>query len=313
MQPKQRLASVWLRIAQNIDEDFLELYLITSQAAGLEPSMGRPFGVGKSTLAIWMGYRAFAYKNGTLYMEGDRIIDNTPDDQRIELMRYIIDNYMKWSLEDVVNTIRDTKDVVPAIIWDDVQRDCPAYQFVKKRKREMIEYLTMARQRVSNIIMTAPSMGDIIRPLRRNITWELIVSQRGTYEVQFIAKKRDFYNPTDDFSRLWYEVTGHFDPLPEEIDQYYKKVRDKNLNIVSTEEGKIEEEQEKWKPINVPLASDDQIADITELSAKIKAKMGRDAISEILNRYGKKDLTQLTRIEAGNAWNYLIKVLKKNE
>jgi len=89
----------------------------------------------------------------------------------------------------------------------------------------------MARQRVANLILTAPSIGDISKPLRQNITWEVIVPQRGLYEVQFLAKKRNFWNPVENLSRMIYEVTGTFGPLPPEVDAYYKKRRDEQLNV----------------------------------------------------------------------------------
>ena len=231
IEPKKRLSNLWLRIAENIDGDFMEIFLITSQSAGLEPSMGRPFGVGKSTLAIWMAYRAFSYYLGKLRFEGEKIIDENSYEERIEIMKKILDNYIVWKLDDLIRVISSARGFLPAVIWDDVQRDCPAWQHIPRDKREKIEYLTMTRQRVANIILTAPSMGDIARPLRRNVTWEIIVPRRGIYEVQFVAKRRAFYNPADDYSRLWYEATGTFDPLPEEIDKLYKILRDSQLNV----------------------------------------------------------------------------------
>jgi hypothetical protein len=69
-------------------------------------------------------------------------------------------------------------------------------------------------------------MSDIAKPLRRQINWEIIIPRRGTYEVHFIGKRRDFYQPTEDQSRLWYDVTGAFEVLPYEIMQLYNKRRE---------------------------------------------------------------------------------------
>lgn len=227
-------------MTENIDNDFLEIYLITSQAAGFEPSCGRPFGVGKSTLSIWMAYRAYAYERGLLDFIWRENADGKPvlviadlaaREQQIDLMAHVVENYVKWDLKLLVDLLKSCNSPLPAVVWDDVQRTAPAYQHVPKELRDLIEYLTMARQKVRNIIMTAPAMSDIAKPLRRNITWEIIVPQRGVYEVQFLAKHRDFYNPSDDKSRLWYEASGTFDPLPKEIDELYKKLREEQISV----------------------------------------------------------------------------------
>jgi hypothetical protein len=236
MKSRQRLSTLWLRLAENIDNDFMEIFIITSQAAGLEPSMGRPFGVGKSTLAIWMAYRAHAYAEGLLEFDGGMPVDLASEEERLRLMKTVVEDRIVWTLKDLIDKIRGwrSEDPIPALIWDDAQKDCPAWTHIPPLKRSMIEYITMSRQRVANIILTAPSIGDVAKPLRRNITWEIIVPSRGVYEVQFIAKRRNFYEPTEDVSRLWYEVTGKFDRLPESIDELYKKRRDAQLNVFAS-------------------------------------------------------------------------------
>jgi hypothetical protein len=231
IQTKQKLSSIWLRVAENIDNDYLEMMLITSRSGGLLPTQGRSFGVGKSTLGLWLTYRAHAYSQGVVKMYEDRIEE--PDlSEQVRVMKDVILNWTVWSLNDLSTKVMEAKGTIPAILWDDVQADCPAWQHVPPKIREQIEYMTMMRQRIANIIMTAPSISDIARPLRENITWELIVPQRGTYEVQFIAKRRDFYSPKEDRTRLWYETQGGFPPLPEEVDVLYKTERDKHLGVI---------------------------------------------------------------------------------
>ena len=227
-QQKRKLSLLWARMAQNIDQNYLELYLITSQAAGLEPSEGRPLGAGKSTLGLTVVYRAFAYENGTLYIDwkNQQIIDETPEDEKIKLMRTVVEQYTFWSLQDLLTALKTGKERFPAVLWDDVQLDCPSWQHIPPRKREMIEELSVARPLVANIVMTTPSMSDIAKPLRRQINWEIIIPTRGTYEVHFIGKRRDFYQPTEDQSRLWYDATGTFEVLPVEIMQLYNKRRE---------------------------------------------------------------------------------------
>jgi hypothetical protein len=214
-------------MAQNVDQNYLELFLVTSQAAGLEPSEGRPLGAGKSTLGVTVVYRAFAYENGTLYIDwkNQQIVDETPENEKFSLMRTVVEQYTFWSLHDLLTALKTSKKRLPAVLWDDVQLDCPSWQHIPPRKREMIEELSVARPLVANIVMTTPSMSDIAKPLRRQINWEIIIPSRGTYEVHFIGKRRDFYQPTEDQSRLWYDATGTFEVLPEEIMELYNKRR----------------------------------------------------------------------------------------
>ncbi|MEM2944628.1 MAG: hypothetical protein QW087_07810, partial [Methanomassiliicoccales archaeon] len=236
----RKMSSIWYRVAENIDNDFLEIFLITSQSAGMEPSMGRAFGVGKSSLSIWMAYRAHAYARGLIRFEkkGEELVlvDEASEKEKLAVMEDVVRKYTFWNILDVVKKIQTTREHIPALIWDDVQRTCPAWQHIAPKLRAQIEYLTMARQRVANIILTAPAMSDIARPLRRNVTWEIIVPQRGIYEVQFLVKHRDFYNPDGDLGRLWYEATGTFSPLPAEIDGIYKRLREKTLDVLMLEE-----------------------------------------------------------------------------
>jgi hypothetical protein len=224
-------------MAQNIDQNYLELYLITSQAAGLEPSEGRPLGAGKSTLGLTVVYRAFAYENGTLYIDlkKQQIIDETSEDEKLKLMRKVVEQHTFWSLHDLLTALKTSEKRLPAVLWDDVQLDCPSWQHIPPRKREMIEELSIARPLVANIVMTAPSMSDIAKPLRRQVNWEIIIPTRGLYEVHFIGKRRDFYQPTEDQSRLWYDATGTFEPLPKEIMELYNKRREEVARQIKRE------------------------------------------------------------------------------
>lgn len=230
-----RLSNIWVRMARNITNDFLEFYIVTSQAGGLEESEMRPFGAGKSTFAIWMAYRCWAYAKGYLkfYREEPEgkilLIDKTPEDVRLEIFKTIVEKYVKWHIDDVLQTVKESDTVLPAIVWDDVQLSAPAYQHISPQLKEKLEKLTILRPKLSNLIMTAPSISDIARPLRRNITAEIIIPQRGIYEVQFITKVRDFRNPVNDTSSLRYDATGTFDMLPKPIDELYKKLRAKSI------------------------------------------------------------------------------------
>lgn len=238
----RRLSVIWPRMFQNVDDNYLEIFLITSQAAGLEPSEGRPMGVGKSTLAINMAYRAWAYAKGYIFIDWKKqvLVDEAPEDERVKLMKEIIDKYLFWRVKDMLKALKNAKERLPAVVWDDAQRDCPAWQHVPPEKRRLIEELTIVRPLVANIVITAPSMSDIAKPLRRLVNWEVIVPQRGLYEVHFLAKRRDFYEPVNDLTRMWYDASGTFEPLPPEVAEHYAKKREEAARLW-IEEGEGEE------------------------------------------------------------------------
>jgi len=217
------VSELWRRLFQNIDEEYMEVFIVTSQASGALKSEGRQFGVGKSTLAIWIAYRAFAYAQGKVRIDWGRktIVDESSEDEMVELMKHIIDNYVVWTLDDFLSLIASADARIPAVLWDDVQLDCPAWSHIPKEKREKIERLSVARQMVANIILTAPAISEIAKPLRKYISWEVIVPRRGVYEIQFISKSRNFRNPYTDKARLLYDTAGAFEPLPEEVMEYY--------------------------------------------------------------------------------------------
>jgi hypothetical protein len=283
----QKLSVIWYRMAQNIDEDRLELFLVTSEAAGKEPSEGYSMGAGKSTFALQFTYRAWAYYNGTLIIDlkNQQIIDETPPDVQRKIYADIINNWLYWKLKHLIRGVDNAGFRVPCVWWDDAQRDCPAWQRVPEKKRKLIEELTVKRPLVANIIMTAPSMSDIAKPLRRLVKWEIIIPQRGLYEVQFKAKKRDFYNPTEDLERLWYDATGTFQPPPPDIWQLYLKRRieaaktqEEEEETEETEEKEEESKGKDWKHASIKEIAEEVVKHIDEYKNK-KGKIDPALIS----------------------------------
>lgn len=228
-----KTSAIWYRLIENIMRNYYEIFIITSQAEGLMPSDGRPFGMGKSSMSVFMSYIAWAFYQGKIKIMNGLLVDENTYNEKVELMKFIVKNYLKFSIDEVCETIRTSKlEVIPALIWDDVQQTAPEEQNIPRELRRKIKYLTRVRQRLANLILTAPSISDIAKPLRKNVTWEIIIPQRGVYEVQRYVKKRNFYNPVEDVSRLWYDMSGTFEPLPPEVEELYNTIRDKYLDKV---------------------------------------------------------------------------------
>lgn len=227
----KKLSDIWLRMARNISYDFLEFFIVTSQAGGREQSEMHPFGAGKSTFAIRLAYHCWAYFKGYIKFYRHRPegapykVDKASDAERLQIFEDVVRNYVKWHIDDVLKTVKEATFPLPAVVWDDVQQSAPAYQHIPPSLKEKLEKLTVLRPKLKNLIMTAPSISDIARTLRKNITAEIIIPKRGMYEVQFIEKMRDFKNPVDDASRLKYDTTGFFEKLPDTIDALYQQLR----------------------------------------------------------------------------------------
>ena len=232
----RKLSIIWWRMADNIDSDYFEVYLVTSQAGGLEPSVGRPYGVGKSTFALWFAYRAWAYDRGTLWIDWENqvVVDETPENERRKIFEEIIENWLFYSLPDLLDAVSRARKRIPAVVWDDAQLDCPSGHNITAEKRELIARITTLRPMLANLVLTAPSISDLAKPLRRLINWEVIVPRRGVYEVQFIMKRRDYYDPYQDRERLWYDASGTFDPLPEDVQKLYQRKREEVVRKLST-------------------------------------------------------------------------------
>jgi len=73
--------------------------------------------------------------------------------------------------------------------------------------------------------MTAPNINSISSPLRKLVLFEVIVAERGKYEVQKIVYHKNFRRPLEDIGRLEYLHEGEFSPLPEDILKRYQEWR----------------------------------------------------------------------------------------
>jgi hypothetical protein len=122
---------------------------------------------------------------------------------------------------------------LPCLVIDDVERSAPAYQHIPSDLRESIEYLNIVRPYVSNIIMTAPSISHIAKPLRGLVHYEVIIPRRGYYEVQLYAKSRDFDYPIEDRYRMIYLTTNTFPKMPENVEEKYLKMRNKHALVLT--------------------------------------------------------------------------------
>lgn len=188
-----------------INNDYLITVLITSYTKAKVKTQNLPFGVGKTTLAFWLSY----YMNGKNW---DTVFERCA--------------YNPYGLAKMLEPGSIRKQ---AILYEDVQATAPAEQGVPKAIRRLANFLSTQRPEVACLLMTAPNISMISSPLRKLVIFEVIVSERGHYEVQKISYHKNFKDPLHDMARLEYlEETVReepFEPLPTDVMERYNKWR----------------------------------------------------------------------------------------
>jgi hypothetical protein len=196
-----------------IKKDYLLTVLISSYTQAKKKTKNLPFGIGKTTLEFELSY----IMNGGSEDFGDLAIWDTVFAQAA------------YNPLDLGRMLKPAEKRKNCVVWDDVQATAPAEQGVPKAIRRLANFMSTERPEVACFIMTAPNISMISSPLRKLIIFEIIVVERGQYEVQKITYHKDFDNPTRDLAKLEYiEETATekpFPPLPEPVMTRFKTWR----------------------------------------------------------------------------------------
>jgi hypothetical protein len=117
----------------------------------------------------------------------------------------------------------------PCVIYDDVQATAPASQSVPLAIRSLANFISTERPECACIIFTCPNLNFISAPLRKLVNFEIIVSERGLYEVHKYSYFKDFKRPLQDKMHFDYveEVPRDqpFPALPDFEQAWYNKWR----------------------------------------------------------------------------------------
>lgn len=213
-------------LARALSQDYFITILVSSQTKGKYKSMNLPFGLGKTNLAIWLSYTLHGGKSGE------------PDDpiwtEVFDHLFYYPSKLMKALVPD---DGKPPKFKIPAAIYDDVQFTAPAAQSVPQVVRDFAADITTERPALSILILTSPNMNNMAAPIRKLVTYELIVSERGFYEVQQVTYHKNYKNPLMDKVQLDFvegkkpedcvegEIPTIFPQLAPEIQKRYDEWR----------------------------------------------------------------------------------------
>lgn len=185
-------------IEDAIKHNYLICVLITSQTQGKRKSQNLPFGLGKSTLMLWLSYLI----NGQNW---DTVFEN------------LCGNPL-----DLITLLEPGRKRVRAATWDAVQMTAPAEQGVPKVIRKLSSYVSDTRPEMACLIMTASNMNAICAPLRKLVVFEIIIAERGEYEIQKIKYHKNYQQPLADLCSIEYLEEGTFPKLPDDVMERYE-------------------------------------------------------------------------------------------
>jgi len=196
-------------MVEAINNNYLITMAITSYTQAKRPTSNLPFGLGKTTLGLELNY----------LLQGG---DPTYNDQAIweKVFRSTVYNPL-----ELVKLLEPGSPRKNCVVWDDVQATAPAEQGVPKAIRRLANFLSTERPEVACLIFTTPNINQISSPLRKLVNFEVIVSERGLYEVHKIMYRKNFKKPLVDLSRLEYmeelDQTCPFPPLSQTNQERY--------------------------------------------------------------------------------------------
>lgn len=204
-------------ISEAITKNYLITIAITSYTQAKYQTANLPFGLGKTTLAMELAY----------LLNGGSVNDNYQNKNVWNKVHQI----MKYDPYNFALLLKPElgKPRLPCAIWEDPQATAPAAQSVPSAIRKLANFISTERPEVACIFLTTPNLNFISAPLRKLVNFEIIVSERGFYEVHKISYYKDFKRPLQD--RMHFDYVDEiprdqpFPPLPQFEQVWYDKWR----------------------------------------------------------------------------------------
>jgi hypothetical protein len=208
------LKSLWQYIAEAITKNYLITLAITSYTQAKWQTANLPFGLGKTTLAMELAYILCGGK-------WEDLVNNTTD-PAIWAKVHKIMCYDPYALGELLEPGRER---LPCAIYDDVQATAPASQSVPTAIRKLANFISTERPECALIMFTTPNLNYMAAPLRKLVNFEIIISERGFYEVHKISYYKYFQRPLQDKMHFDYvdEIPQKepFPALPDYEQQWY--------------------------------------------------------------------------------------------
>lgn len=201
--------------ADAITKDYLITVAITSYTQAKYQTANLPFGLGKTTLSMELAY----------LLNGGSIKDNYQDSHIWEKVHKV----MVYDPYNMGLLLEPGRERLTCAIWDDVQATAPSSQSVPIPLRKLANFISTERPECACIFLTTPNLNFISAPLRKLVNFEIIVSERGYYEVHKISYYKNFKRPLQDNMHFDYvdEIPRDqpFPPLPQFEQEWYNRWR----------------------------------------------------------------------------------------
>jgi hypothetical protein len=202
-------------IADAITKDYLIVCAITSYTQAKYQTRNLPFGLGKTTLGMEVGY----------LLNGGRVSDNFQNKSVWEKVH----NAMVYDPYNAGALLEPSRIRLPWMLWDDVQATAPASQTVPMPIRMLANFISTERPEVALVMFTCPNLNSISAPLRKLVNFEVIISERGYYEVHKLSYYKNFNRPLQDNMHFDYvdEIPRNapFPALPDFEQEWYNSWR----------------------------------------------------------------------------------------
>lgn len=229
-------------LVEAITEDYLLCILISSYTQAKKKTHNLPFGIGKTTLAIHLS----KHMNQKSY-------------------DWVLDNAIDYDPYNVCKKLKPSRERLNCEVYDDVQATAPASQGVPRAIRRMANFISTERPELACLLMTAPNMNSVASPLRKLVVFEVIVVERGQYEVQKISYHKNYKNPLIDLSKLEYmeELSNDnpFPKLPHDIEEKYKAWRIKQKLALYPS---LLDEMEKYVKFNDWIPDEESLTEVLQ-------------------------------------------------
>lgn len=239
-------------IFKAIDEDYLLFIGITSQSQGKIPVLGLPFGMGKSTLALWISFLIHKVLLGRTttkletYEETEKVWDCVFNN--LFMQPAIIDQYVFRGPDAPYEPSILTEDeAIPFIVWDDMQETVGKNNQYDPYLKALAFRLTKGRDWFKVLVGTMPMRDELFKWYRNLFHMELIVPRRGIFEFQRTLYTRKFVDWDKNIAQAWYESESKlfgFPPLPVNVERRYKKWIKKEQRVIDKARWKLLKREE---------------------------------------------------------------------
>jgi len=217
-------------------ENYYFSYLVTSFTQGrVMNELQFQYGMGKTTTAMFfsalINSKLFPYNimlwTAGKWMPNNRLWDIVMD--RDHLTFNIIGAYRMITPSTPPIKLRHK-------LWDDVALTAPKSSSTDHVAKALRGKLTAARPTVSIFGMTTASRNEISSVLRAAPLFEIIMSQRGYFEIQKVRRQKNFRDPEKDFSFFRYMEEGPSIELPKHIQAKYDDLRIREQKYLESRE-----------------------------------------------------------------------------